>query len=203
MKFGSLYHEAYSIVVWKPVYSRILSFQIQPKAQPNQRRFFFVFRVFEATSSRYGNRIRRPMTLDGARVLVTGGSGFLGANLIRALGTTGCRIRATLHDRPAVGGLPPAEYVHADFTRMDDCRAAVTGMDVVFMCAANTSGAAAITSSPLSHVTPNVVMNAQIMEAAHAAGVASSSSSAAPRSSTDRRPSRREDDVQRRSRRGL
>ncbi len=110
--------------------------------------------------------------LDGASVLVAGGSGFLGANLIKGLVRSGSRIRATLHDRPAIPELSGvAEYVHGDLTRMDDCRMAVAGMDVVFMCAANTSGAAVMTSSPLSHVTPNVVMNAQILEAAHAAGV--------------------------------
>jgi GDP-L-fucose synthase len=48
---------------------------------------------------------------------------------------------------------------------------AVAGTDYVFMCAANTSGAAVIRLNPLAHVTPNVVMNAQILEAAHQAGV--------------------------------
>jgi GDP-L-fucose synthase len=44
-------------------------------------------------------------------------------------------------------------------------------MDYVFMCAANTSGAAVITATPLVHVTPNVIMNAQIMDAAYNAKV--------------------------------
>ena len=109
--------------------------------------------------------------LNGANVLVAGGSGFIGSNLIARLASLGCRIRATLHERPGVPGLPEAAYVTADFTRMDDCRRAVEGIDVVFMCAANTSGAAVITSSPLSHVTPNVVMNAQLLDAAYDAGV--------------------------------
>jgi GDP-L-fucose synthase len=109
--------------------------------------------------------------LDGANVLVAGGSGFIGANLITRLASLGCRIRASLHDRPAVPGVAATEYVSVDFTRMDDCRRAVDGMDVVFMCAANSSGAAAIASHPLSHVTPNVVMNAQLMDAAYHAGV--------------------------------
>src|SRR5207253_3249468 len=94
-----------------------------------------------------------------------------GANLIKGLAQAGARIRATLHDRPAAPGLPSADYVQADLTRMDDCRMAVRDMDLVFMCAANTSGAAVMTTSPLSHVTPNVVMNAQIMDAAYQAGV--------------------------------
>jgi GDP-L-fucose synthase len=44
-------------------------------------------------------------------------------------------------------------------------------MEVVFMCAANSSGAAVIRASPLAHVTPNVVMNALLLEAAHRAKV--------------------------------
>jgi GDP-L-fucose synthase len=44
-------------------------------------------------------------------------------------------------------------------------------MDYVFMCAANTSGAAVIASTPLVHVTPNVVMNSQLMDAAYSAQV--------------------------------
>ena len=62
------------------------------------------------------------------------------------------------------------EYVQADLRLPDDCRRAVDGMQVVFMCAAATSGAAVMTATPLAHVTPNVVMNAHMLEAAHAAG---------------------------------
>ena len=35
------------------------------------------------------------------------------------------------------------------------------------MCAANTSGAAVMATQPLAHVTPNVVMNAQMLEASY------------------------------------
>jgi len=63
------------------------------------------------------------------------------------------------------------EYVHADLTQMEDCKRVVEGTDYVFMCAANTSGAAVMATTPLAHVTPNVVMNAQMMDAAYQAGV--------------------------------
>jgi GDP-L-fucose synthase len=63
------------------------------------------------------------------------------------------------------------EYVRADLTCKDDCQQVVEGMDYVFMCAANTSGAAVIASTPLVHVTPNIIMNAQILEASYFAQV--------------------------------
>ena len=108
---------------------------------------------------------------DGARVLVAGGTGFIGVNLIERLSSLGCRVRATLHSRPAVVRDDAVEYVQADLTVMEDCTRAVAGMDYVFMCAANTSGAAVMATTPLVHVTPNVVMNAQILEAAYKTGV--------------------------------
>jgi len=109
--------------------------------------------------------------LDGAKVLVTGGTGFIGSNLLLRLLSTGCRIRATLHKRPAVIQDDCIEYVNADLTLMDDCKRVVEEVDFVFMCAANTSGAAVIAATPLVHVTPNVVMNAQMLEAAYFAKV--------------------------------
>jgi GDP-L-fucose synthase len=109
--------------------------------------------------------------LNGARVLVAGGTGFIGANLIQRLLPEGCRIRATVNKRPVVVANPAIEYVRADLTHMDDCQRVVDGMDYVFMCAANTSGAAVMAATPLVHVTPNVVMNSQMLDAAYSAEV--------------------------------
>ena len=110
-------------------------------------------------------------TLSGAKVLVTGGTGFIGVNLVLRLLSSGCGVRATLHRHPAVIQDDAIEYVWADLTSMEDCKRVVQGVDYVFMCAANTSGAAVIEKTPLVHVTPNVVMNAQILEAAFSAKV--------------------------------
>ena len=98
-------------------------------------------------------------------------TGFVGTNLAARLVAMGAKVRGVSRRRalgPAHAGVEP---LRADLISADDCRRAVEGMDFVFMCAASTSGAAVITSSPLTHVTPNVVMNAQILDAAHAAGV--------------------------------
>ena len=77
----------------------------------------------------------------------------------------------TLHSRKPQFEHPHLEYVSADLTQMADCRRVVEGMDYVFMCAANTSGAAVMATQPLAHVTPNVVMNAQMLEASYQAKV--------------------------------
>jgi GDP-L-fucose synthase len=110
-------------------------------------------------------------TLSGAKALAAGGTGFIGVNLILRLLSLDCQVRATLHKRPAVIQNDAIEYVQADLTSMEDCRRVVEGVDYVFMCAANTSGAAVMASTPLLHVTPNVVMNAQMLEAAYFAKV--------------------------------
>ena len=105
------------------------------------------------------------------KVLVTGGAGFVGTNLILNLLKKGAKIRATIHKKPPQIKNPKVEFVKADLTKPSDCKKVVEGVDCVFMCAANTSGAAVIEKTPLSHVTPNVIMNSLMLEAAHKAGI--------------------------------
>lgn len=105
------------------------------------------------------------------KILVTGGAGFIGSNLILALLKSGAQINATYHKkRPQIPN-PQINYMKADLTVKKDCQKAVKNIDFVFMCAANTSGAAVIEKSPLLHVNPNVIMNTLMMEAAYEAGV--------------------------------
>ena len=105
------------------------------------------------------------------KVLVAAGAGFIGANLVNRLLALGACVRATIHKKESVIIDNRIEYLRCDLMNMDDCRKAVSGMDYVFMCAANTSGAAVIAATPLVHVTPNVIMNSQILEAAYFAQV--------------------------------
>jgi GDP-L-fucose synthase len=111
------------------------------------------------------------MELTNQIVLVTGATGLVGSNLVRRLLAEGARVRATLRRRDPVVHDPRIEYVKADLTRGEDCRRVVQGTRCVFLCAANTSGAATIASTPMVHVTPNILMNAQMLEAAYDAGV--------------------------------
>ena len=104
-------------------------------------------------------------------VLVAGGAGFIGANLIQRLLRLGANVRATLYRKGPVILDQGIEYLWCDLTKMADCEKAVSGVEFVFLCAAKTSGAAIIESNPLIHVTPNILINAQMLEAAYWAKV--------------------------------
>ena len=106
-----------------------------------------------------------------AKILVTGGAGFVGVNLIKRLLDEGANIRATLHNKKAVLNDNRIEYFSGDLRLEKDCQKAVSDIDYVFMCAANTSGAKIMATTPLVHLTPNILMNMQMLQAAYAAGV--------------------------------
>lgn len=112
------------------------------------------------------------MDFEGKKVLIAGGAGFLGTNLALALSRRGARLRLTTHRHPLQVEFPAAEVLSLDLREGENCARAVEGMDYVFLCAAHTSGAAVIRATPLAHVTPNVLINTQMLEAAHRAGVA-------------------------------
>ncbi|HEY59181.1 MAG TPA: NAD-dependent epimerase/dehydratase family protein [Anaerolineae bacterium] len=132
---------------------------------------------------------------NNSKVLVAGGSGFIGSNLILRLLQEGSLIRATYWKNEPQVKNDSIEYIKCDLTKMDNCKRALDGMDYVFMCAANTSGAAVMRKTPLAHVTPNVLINTQILAAAYEANVKKflfiSSSAAYPPS--DNRPVKEEE----------
>lgn len=104
-------------------------------------------------------------------ILIAGGAGFVGINLIKRLLKCGANVTATLHNKPTVIKDERVRYLQCDLTKPEDCARAVEDAEYVFMCAANTSGAAVMEKTPLVHVTPNVVMNTLMLEASYKASV--------------------------------
>jgi len=104
-------------------------------------------------------------------VLVTGGAGFVGSNLIERLLELGADVTATLHNKAAVIQDNRITYLTCDLRNPEDCKQAVKNIDYVFMCAANTSGAKVMATTPLVHLTPNLLMNINMLEASYEAGV--------------------------------
>lgn len=107
----------------------------------------------------------------GKKVLVAGGAGFVGTNLILKLKDLDAKITATYHRHKPQIKDPSIKFIQADLTKAKDCEKVVRGQQHVFMCAANTSGAGIIEKTPLVHVTPNVIMNTLMMESAYESGV--------------------------------
>lgn len=68
------------------------------------------------------------------KILVTGGTGFLGYHLIKRLKEEGCKIRVLKEKNPAVYLFPAAEVevFEGDIRNFDEAEKAVQGCDIVF-----------------------------------------------------------------------
>lgn len=106
------------------------------------------------------------MTTDGT-ALVTGGTGFIGAHLVRTLHEHGQTVR-TCGRRPRPATLPQAvDYRQADLIGAEPLDALVDGVEVVY----HVAGAASSTSTPEQMEAVNVAGTEQLLQAALAAGV--------------------------------
>lgn len=107
----------------------------------------------------------------GKNVLVTGGAGFVGSNLVQRLVDLGANVRATVFKKGPVIIDDRIEYVECDLLKPEHCQKVSLDMEYVFLCAAVTSGAHVMETKPLVHLTPNLIMNTRMLEAAYAARV--------------------------------
>ena len=104
-------------------------------------------------------------------ILVTGAAGFVGTNLVKRLVDLGANVTGTIFNKKPQDPIESVRYIKVDLTNKVDCAKVCIGIDFVFMCAANSSGASVMEKAPLTHLTPNVVMNALMLEAAYSEGV--------------------------------
>jgi GDP-L-fucose synthase len=99
---------------------------------------------------------------DGKRVVVTGGAGFIGSHVVRNL--------IERRGVPAERILVPRSREY-DLRTMEACRAAVAGQDVVIHLAAVVGGIGFNQAQPATLFYDNLMMSAQLLEAARQAGV--------------------------------
>lgn len=105
------------------------------------------------------------------RVLVTGGSGFVGTHIVEELLRQGARVRVPIHKRPLIINDKRIEVVRADLTRQEDCRRALDGIDCCFHAAGAVAAAAVTSGNPMEAITTNLVLTAQMLQAAWAVGI--------------------------------
>lgn len=111
------------------------------------------------------------MFYKGKKVLVAGATGMIGSHVLEELLKHDACIRGTMHKRDPIVINEKIEYLSCDLTNKEDCARAVQGIEMVFMCAAATYGAGIAASNPLAFITPNLIMESQMLEAAYLAGV--------------------------------
>ena len=101
------------------------------------------------------------------KILVTGASGFVGFNLIKKLSKLDAKVTAVTFSKKNSNKIKNVKYIKADLRVQKNCFQVCENVDIVFHCAANTSGANVIQNNPLEHLSPNLVINTNILKAAY------------------------------------
>jgi GDP-L-fucose synthase len=104
------------------------------------------------------------------RVLVTGGTGLIGRQLVALLLQAGARVRvASLDEKSRCPA--GAEFIRGNLMQMDFCRKIARGMDYVFHLAGVKGSPAMTSKKPASFFVPIISFNTNMIEAARQAGV--------------------------------
>jgi len=108
---------------------------------------------------------------EGKKVVVTGGSGFLGSNYIEALVKLGANVWTHVHNRPLQTKVPGINVMpYCDLTKVEDCLKLVDGADYVVHSGGNIAHPSTVpTDIQISIQNINVLGN--VLDACNQAGV--------------------------------
>jgi GDP-D-mannose 3',5'-epimerase len=105
------------------------------------------------------------------RILVTGAGGFIGHHLVQRLVEDGHFVRGADIKHPEYGPTVAQEFICGDLREASVCKRATDGMDRVFHLAADMGGIGWITSHHAEILRNNLLIDANMIEAARLAGV--------------------------------
>lgn len=106
-------------------------------------------------------------------ILVTGGTGMIGSHLVELLLEKNANVRIVAHKRE----IPPEledkglDVVSGDLTEKKFVEESVKDMDYVFHLAAYTGGLGRTSTHPASTLTPNLIMDGNVLECAKNEGI--------------------------------
>lgn len=106
------------------------------------------------------------------KILVLGGSGFIGTNLLRKLKASGYQnLTATRFSKKNFFKIKTVKYEKINAHDNKQLDKVTKDKDVIFILSANSSGAAVMEKNPLVHLNPNLRMNMNILESAYRSNV--------------------------------
>jgi GDP-L-fucose synthase len=102
------------------------------------------------------------------KILVTGGTGMIGSHLIELLLNEGAKIRTIIHKRqlPVEINENDIEVMRGDLVEKEFSEKAVKDVDYVFHLAAYTGGLGRTSIEPATTLTPNLIMDGNILNSA-------------------------------------
>lgn len=109
-------------------------------------------------------------TFNNKKVLVTGGTGLIGRQLVKLLLTAGAQVRVVSLDDSSRAH-PDAEFIQANLLDFKTCRDICDGMEYVFHLAGIKGSPAMTSQKPASFFVPTILFNTNMMEAARQCGV--------------------------------
>jgi len=107
---------------------------------------------------------------DNKSILVTGGTGMIGQQLVKLLLVRGANIRIVSLDDPSRAH-PDTEFLSLDLRYFDQCLEACEGVDMVFNLAGIKGSPAMSARKPASFFVPTLQFSINMMEAARRQGV--------------------------------
>jgi GDP-L-fucose synthase len=108
--------------------------------------------------------------LKNKNVLVTGGTGMVGRELVQLLLKGGAKVRVASLDEP-VDFFEEVEFHKVDLTNYENCEMICEGMDYVFHVAGIKGSTKMSQTQPLDYFIPMIRFNTNMMEAAFRRGV--------------------------------